>query len=87
VFSFDEDCVAYSEVGLRKSFVIRGLLITFLSGSDVVLEVLVKVVQFYHELASPSGGEVSFRMHGEVWVVTFVGEKGEIPVVAEGALL
>jgi hypothetical protein len=68
VFRFDKDLVAYSEVGLRKSLVIRGLLVTFLSGGDVVSEVLMKVVQFYHELASPCGGEVSFRMCGEVCV-------------------
>jgi hypothetical protein len=73
VFRFDEDLVAYSEVGLRKSLVIRGLLVMFLSSGDVVSEVLMKVVQFYHELVSPCRGEVSFGMRGEVWVVTFVG--------------
>jgi hypothetical protein len=69
----DEDLVAYSEVGLQKSFVIHGLLVMFLSGGNVVSEMLVKVVQFYHELARPCRGEVSFGMRSEVWVVTFVG--------------
>jgi hypothetical protein len=73
VFRLDKDLVAYSEVGLRKSLVIRGLLVTFLSGGDVVSEMLMKVVQFHHKHASPCGGEVLFRMRCEVWVVTFVG--------------
>jgi hypothetical protein len=57
-------------------------LVVVLSGSNVVLEVLMKVIQFHHELTSPCGGKVSFGMRSEVWVVTFVGIEREIPVVA-----
>jgi hypothetical protein len=73
VFRFDEDLVANSEVGLWNMLVIHRPLVMFLSSGNVASEVLVKVVQFHHKLASPCGGEVSFGMRGEVWVVTFVG--------------
>jgi hypothetical protein len=76
VFCFDKDLVANSKVRLWDMLVIRGLLVTFLSGGNVVLEVLMKVVQFHHELMSPCGGEVSFGVRGEVWVVTVVGIEG-----------
>jgi hypothetical protein len=73
VFRFDEDLVANLEVRLQNMLVIRRLLVSFLSGGNVISEVLVKVIQFYHELASPCGGKVSLRMRSEAWVVTFVG--------------
>ena len=67
-----------SDLELRRRYPsdISGLLIALLSGGDVGSEFLMEFVQVDCELVCACRGEVSFRVEGEVRVITLIGKEG-----------
>jgi len=50
-------------------------------------EVLVQLVEVGDKVTCACGSEVTFRVNGKVRMITLVGKKGLMPVVALGVLL
>jgi len=87
VIRLDENFVTNFEVWRWGPSFVGGGGIAFLCFRDCFLEFLVEFVKIYYEVSYSCGGEVLFRMYRDVQVVSLVAKKGDIPVVALGALL
>ena len=58
-----------------------------LSFGDCFLEFLVEFIEVYYKVSSSCGGEVSFRVYGDVLVVSLVGKEGRYTSSGIGSII
>src|ERR1700730_13027799 len=76
VLRVKHNLVTYLEVRGRRSSLVRIVLISLLGLCYFGLEHLMKLVEVHSKIPSASGRNVTFRMNGDVRMITLIGEKG-----------
>ena len=76
VIRLDEDFVTNFEVQRWDVSFVHGGGVANLSFRDHFPEFLVESIKVHYKVSSSYGGEVSFGVYGDVWVVSLVSKEG-----------
>lgn len=71
----DKGVLTDGEVGRRQAAMIGGFLIAGLGFFNVEFKCLVEFAQVDRIFSGSGRGHVAFRVNGQVWMITFVGEE------------